>query len=802
MPGCGAPLPSATNGATLAGLVGVPPFQFQPRRASVDWRRFSAIDVERVARELDVAALQEHIASVTFCNLDSERCPSCGQPVDPVLLKVLKMAQLSTEYLLHCQESLSAALALQAGRLQAALDELAHAKQEAARRAEELRGVKEESRRRKKLIATQQLLLQAGANSYHKVRDMGSTSLCRCKSSHWLVFPPQCQFCDKAFVNYSFLQAHVQRRHTEASEAERQRKKQVEQMEDEIQELKVKLRETQQRLEAERDAEKLRREHETEKARQREEEGRRDFERWKEEERTKLHQELDGLRQLFLTEFKDIASRSSAVEGKLQELQARNMAVSNLGTLRDDDREEKRQWAATRAELRDVRERMDVQREEWKQKLKDLRREHLVQEAQLKNENKKLRAALSQDQRAVTDHFRQEMDTLSARLRDQTEVIKSQEKTIKLLSASKPEVTGEAPKVASAEESSEEDTDDVPRGKQRLLEALRRNPHLLKQFRPVLEETLEEKLESMGVKRVAKGIPTQTYKNLQTLVKIQQQQKAERFPELLRLRDKFIRAVMWKVKQYEKLDGTFPQQLSVIPARSKKSPWPLHRSLPSSQPTVKLAASQPAASAAPQPAPRSRARTTHSPPGTPLGTTRTLKASNPTSPGLGPVPQLSPRSRSEVSLGWEQASLSPTKRRPPTSTQQEQALSKMMPDDDTESDGSALDSPEETVGPGTTVSAMVKVLERRLDTTAQKPAGGVKLFPEKSSGSPKASQPAKKLQVAGDSSDLDTSSLEDLVAPREPPAGHRWPSARLGGDSAGSPGTSAWSSGSTGTRGW
>uniref|UniRef100_A0A8C4JSL4 C2H2-type domain-containing protein n=1 Tax=Dromaius novaehollandiae TaxID=8790 RepID=A0A8C4JSL4_DRONO len=234
MPGCGAPLPSATNGAALAGLVGVPPFQFQPRRASVDWRRFSAIDVERVARELDVAALQEHIASVTFCNLDSERCPSCGQPVDPVLLKVLKMAQLSTEYLLHCQESLSAALALQAGRLQAALDELAHAKQEAARQAEELRGVKEESRRRKKLIATQQLLLQAGANSYHK-----------------------CQFCDKAFVNYSFLQAHVQRRHTEASE----RKKQVEQMEDEIQELKVKLRETQQRLEAERDAEKLRREH-------------------------------------------------------------------------------------------------------------------------------------------------------------------------------------------------------------------------------------------------------------------------------------------------------------------------------------------------------------------------------------------------------------------------------------------------------------------------------------------------------------------------------------------------------------
>ncbi|NXE53907.1 DZI1L protein, partial [Casuarius casuarius] len=538
------PLPAATNGATLAGLVGVPPFQFQPRRASVDWRRFSAIDVERVARELDVAALQEHIASVTFCNLDSEQCPSCGQPVDPVLLKVLKMAQLSIEYLLHCQESLSAALALQAGRLQAALDELAHTKQEAARQAEELRGVKEESRRRKKLIATQQLLLQAGANSYHKVRG-GKGMVGPLGTLQITPFSP-CP-CFPGF-------------------AERQRKKQVEQMEDEIQELKVKLRETQQRLEAERDAEKLRREHETEKARQREEEGRRDFERWKEEERTKLHQELDGLRQLFLTEFKDIASRSSAVEGKLQELQARNMAVSNLGTLRDDDREEKRQWAATRTELQDPV--LDLQ---------------------------------DTDVSALCLHEEQARDLSLLPHRG----LDSSLSPHGLLSVCA--VSQEAPKVASAEESSEEggywwdpcpqrgegthqlppwwagahcctgastrfprpcftpDTEDVPRGKQRLLAALRRNPHLLKQFRPVLEETLEEKLESMGVRRVAKGIPTQTYKNLQTLVRIQQQQKAERFPELLRLRDKFIRAVMWKVKQREKPDGTFPQQLSVIP---------------------------------------------------------------------------------------------------------------------------------------------------------------------------------------------------------------------------------------------
>ena len=36
-----------------------------------------------------------------------------------------------------------------------------------------------------------------------------------------------------------------------------------------------------------------------------------------------------------------------------------------------------------------------------------------------------------------------------------------------------------------------------------MLAALRKNPTWLKQFRPILEDTLEEKLEGMGIKRVS-----------------------------------------------------------------------------------------------------------------------------------------------------------------------------------------------------------------------------------------------------------------------------------------------------------
>ncbi|KAL8187650.1 UNVERIFIED_CONTAM: Zinc finger protein dzip1l [Gekko kuhli] len=271
----------------LASPGGIPTFKFQSRRDTIDWRRFSAIDVERVARELDLATLQENINSITFCNLDAEKCPYCQQPVDPVLLKVLKMAQLTIEYLLHSQEYLSMSLALQEEQQQATLVDLKHVKRDLDKQAEELKHVKEESRRRKKMISTQQFILQAGANNYHK-----------------------CQLCDKSFMNYSYLQAHMRRRHSETTEAEMEKKKQVEQMENEIETLKIKLKETHAQLEAE----SQRRTQEAENIHQREEEGRKKFESWKEEERRKFQKEMEDLRQMFFMELKDISNKNSNLE--------------------------------------------------------------------------------------------------------------------------------------------------------------------------------------------------------------------------------------------------------------------------------------------------------------------------------------------------------------------------------------------------------------------------------------------------------------------------------------------------------
>lgn len=164
--------------APLSGLLPSPtwgpgpvhPFHFRVRSEPVDWRRIGALDVDLVAREMDIGLLQEHITGVTFCDVGSERCPHCRGSLDPALVKVLRMSQFSTEYLLHCQDYLSAQLASLEERLQGALSAAEREAEEKAKLDAELQAERLENKRRKKMIATQQLLLQAAANNYHKVR--------------------------------------------------------------------------------------------------------------------------------------------------------------------------------------------------------------------------------------------------------------------------------------------------------------------------------------------------------------------------------------------------------------------------------------------------------------------------------------------------------------------------------------------------------------------------------------------------------------------------------------------------------
>uniref|UniRef100_A0A2K6LZQ9 DAZ interacting zinc finger protein 1 like n=1 Tax=Rhinopithecus bieti TaxID=61621 RepID=A0A2K6LZQ9_RHIBE len=686
----------------LFGAYTFPTFKFQPRHDSMDWRRISTLDVDRVARELDVATLQENIAGITFCNLDREVCNRCGQPVDPALLKVLRLAQLIIEYLLHCQDCLSTSIAQLEARLQTSLGQQQRGQQELGRQADELKGVREESRRRRKMISTlQQLLMQTGAHSYHT-----------------------------------------------------KQKKQEQPVEEVLEELRAKLKWTQEELEAQREAERQRQLQEAEIIHQREVEAKKEFDKWKEQEWTKLYGEIDKLKKLFWDEFKNVANQNSTLEEKLRALQSHSVMESNLGSLRDEESDE---WLRQAQELQALREKTEIQKTEWKRKMKELHEEHVAEKKELQEENQRLQASLSQDQKKAAAQSQRQISALRAQLQEQARIIASQEEMIQSLSLRKVEGTHEVPKAADAKEDSpEEEMDDSQDEQQKVLAALRHNPTLLKHFRPILEDILEEKLESMGIRKDAKGISIQTLRHLESLLRVQREQKARKFSEFLSLRGKLVKEVTSRVKERQENGAVVSQPDGQPSVKSQQSPLVTREAQPK---TRTLQVGLPSTPAEP-PLPTRQSHGSHGSGLTQVSTPAPrprVHGPSSTPPSSGPGMSTPPFSSEEDSEGdrVQRVSLQPPK-----------VPSRMVPRPEDDWDWSDTETSENAQPPGqgsgTLVQSIVKNLEKQLEAPAKKPAGGVSLFFMSNAGPQRAATPGRKPQLSEDESDLEISSLEDL----------------------------------------
>ncbi|XP_055237189.2 cilium assembly protein DZIP1L isoform X2 [Gorilla gorilla gorilla] len=669
----------------LFGAYTFPTFKFQPRHDSMDWRRISTLDVDRVARELDVATLQENIAGITFCNLDREVCSRCGQPVDPALLKVLRLAQLIIEYLLHCQDCLSASVAQLEARLQTSLGQQQRGQQELGRQADELKGVREESRRRRKMISTlQQLLMQTGTHSYHT-----------------------CHLCDKTFMNATFLRGHIQRRHAGVAEGGKQ-KKQEQPVEEVLEELQAKLKWTQGELEAQREVERQRQLQEAELIHQREIEAKKEFDKWKEQEWTKLYGEIDKLKKLFWDEFKNVAKQNSTLEEKLRALQSHSVVESNLGSLRDEESEE---WLWQARELQALREKTEIQKTEWKRKVKELHEEHMAEK-----------------------------------------------KEIQSLSLRKVEGIHKVPKAADTEEDSpEEEMEDSQDEQHKVLAALRHNPTLLKHFRPILEDTLEEKLESMGIRKDAKGISIQTLSHLESLLRVQREQKARKFSEFLSLRGKLVKEVTSRAKERQENGAVVSQPDGQPSVKSQQSTLVTREAQPK---TRTLQVALPSTPAEPPP-PTRQSYGSH---GSSL-TQVSAPAPRPRLHGPSSTPPSSEPGMSTPPFSSEEDSEGDRVQR--VSLQPPKVPSRMVPRPEDDWDWSDTETSEENAQPpgqgsGTLVQSMVKNLEKQLEAPAKKPAGGVSLFFMPNAGPQRAATPGRKPQLSEDESDLEISSLEDL----------------------------------------
>ncbi|KAG8452200.1 hypothetical protein GDO86_004117, partial [Hymenochirus boettgeri] len=500
-------------------------FKFKSRHENVDWRRIGAIDVDRVANELDFVTLQESIMNITFCNIEDEKCPHCKNNMDPILVKLFRLAQLTIEYLLHSQEYLTSSLRNMEEKIQVGLKEAEQMQLKMKKQSEEIRSLKEECKRRKKMIATQQIMITAGAGSYHK-----------------------CGLCDKAFVNYSFLQSHIHRRHPESADNEKMKLQASEVFKKEISKLKEELHHAKCQLEAEKKTQidKLSKSirflfqfHETENQKTFEEKVIKRFNSWKEEEKEKQAEELATVKEMFRKE--------------LTELQIKNASLEKLY-------ETEHQKACDQEILKKFNQ--------WKEQEEEKHAEELSR---------------------VHDSFRKEMKALTVKIASlerfhETENQKTfEEKVIKRFNSWKEEEKEkQAEELATVKEMFRKELTELQIKNASLKKDmevedltststhpfLKKYPSLTKELRVDLEQGLTERLESLGVKPGVRGIPSDQFRKILSSIESTRGKTEKQIPEIQQIRKTILRNLNCKA---EKRSSSTVFELSSIPQPSSEA---------------------------------------------------------------------------------------------------------------------------------------------------------------------------------------------------------------------------------------
>jgi zinc finger protein DZIP1 len=159
-------------------------FSFRRRWAQVDWRMLASIDVDRIAQTVDVQTLQAAILNITYCNTANEEF----QNVDANFIKLFRLSQLIIEYLLFTQQYLTEQLQSLQEKIKATQKELETAQSKLSEHQHNLKAVKKENRKRRRMV-----------ESYQQAISMGGTH--------------PCHVCRREFISADFLKGHMIRRH-------------------------------------------------------------------------------------------------------------------------------------------------------------------------------------------------------------------------------------------------------------------------------------------------------------------------------------------------------------------------------------------------------------------------------------------------------------------------------------------------------------------------------------------------------------------------------------------------------------
>ena len=134
-------------------------FRFRQRRGQLNLRRIAALDIDKLVRTVDVDALQSNLHNLCFADLKAGNLHLYS---DEHFVKLFRVAQLTVEVLLHEQGRKADYSRLLEGECRALQSEAADLQSSAEAHNLELAQLKAAVRRKRRTIATYEVLLTQG----------------------------------------------------------------------------------------------------------------------------------------------------------------------------------------------------------------------------------------------------------------------------------------------------------------------------------------------------------------------------------------------------------------------------------------------------------------------------------------------------------------------------------------------------------------------------------------------------------------------------------------------------------------
>uniref|UniRef100_A0A3B1JE52 DAZ interacting zinc finger protein 1 n=1 Tax=Astyanax mexicanus TaxID=7994 RepID=A0A3B1JE52_ASTMX len=509
------PTASAMSGVLSCGTAIAPSAVFRARRESVDWRRISALDVDQVASTLDFQTLQDHITAVTFCNIEGERCPRCQSPVDPALLKLFRLAQFTVEYLLHSQDCLTLSLQAAEERVQAEVQEREQLRAQLQKQTQDAKSLKEELKQRKKIITSQQSMITAGMANYHK-----------------------CHHCEKAFMNASFLQSHMERRHPAEYDIkllnDNQKKVQTMKLQEEVNRLHEQLTMARSQMETQQKDHSAKQEKDLT---QRHEEFMKQLEIWKEDERVRMNSKIDEVKQACQRDMDSLHQRNRNLEKEILKLQQSSRA-QDTQSIQAQVNSVQNSESQPLQEVLQLQEKLHKQEMKWTTKMQKMKEEY--EKSQFLSHVfhvmiilKFCLTSLSPDSSSISEHL--------------------------------------------------PDTQSLQQKKEDLL----RMPGLKRDMRVAVQQTLQDKLLSLGIHPVSSLSKSTfiSYKSAITQLATERQQRQGKDPVYRKVQKEVMGNLEQKLKGKKTTPPSKPRQIVQVQSRPRSS------SLPST--TTKAASGRP-----------------------------------------------------------------------------------------------------------------------------------------------------------------------------------------------------------------